>query len=408
MIRQIWLLARRDLVQRARSRAFVITLLITVGAMLALGPLISVMANRSGTVSVGMTGPAADATLSRTIDGMASASGLTVHVAAYPDRAAGESAVRDGTIAVLVVADPTGSQLVWKDIADSRTESVLSAAVQQVERSEAAATLGLGTSDVARLIAPAPPTSTTLAPADPQRTGRLVAASVVVVLIYIAIVMFGQFVLVGVMEEKSNRVVEVVLSRARPTEVLAGKVVGIGLLGLIEMAALGVAGWVTVRTVHVAGLESLPPIGFGTVIAMLGWFVLGYVFYAVVYAALGATVSRQEDSQGAAFLPTMLLLPGYFIGLRAAENPDNVWVRVGSLLPPWSPVVMPARIAIGTASWWEVVLAVALLLLSAWGLTVLGGRIYTGAILRIGRKVPWREAWRGASRSTSGTSVPIR
>ena len=215
---------------------------------------------------------------------------------------------------------------------------------------------------------------------------------------FIAINMFGQFVLLGVMEEKSSRVVEVVLSRARPSEVLAGKVLGIGLLGLAELVALGAAALVTVRLVDVPGLDALPSIGATAVVTMLAWFVLGYTFYAVLYAALGATVSRQEDVQGAAMLPTLLLLPGYFVGLVGLQDPTNAWTHMFSLLPIWAPIVMPARIALGVAPWWEVGLSVALVVLSAWALIVLSGRIYAGAILRIGRKVPLRDAWRSTAR----------
>ena len=408
MIRQTWLLARRELVQRGRSKSFVITLLLSVGVVLALGPLVSALAGRPSTTVVGVTGQTADSALTRTIEGLSSASGLTVRVQPYPDRATGEVAVRDGTVDVLVVDGSAGSELVWKDTVDARVESVVSAAVQQVERSEVAAELGLSPADVVRLVAPAPPASTTLVPPDPQRVPRQIGAVAVVIVMYIAILMFGQFVLVGVMEEKSSRVVEVVLSRARPSEVLAGKVLGIGLLGLAEVCALGAAALVTVRLVDVPGLDALPSIGVTAVIAMVAWFLLGYTFYAVVYAALGATVSRQEDVQGVAMLPTVLLLPGYFIGLVGLDDPTNAWAHIFSLLPMWAPIVMPARIALGVAPWWEIGLSVALVLLSAWVLVVVSGRIYAGAILRIGRKVPLRDAWRATSRPSSEASEPAR
>lgn len=398
MMRQIWLLARRDLVQRARSRSFLITVVLSVGFVLALGPLLSVVIGRPDTTVVGVTGSGADDTLSRAVEAVGSASGLTIRVESYPDRSTGETAVRDGNADVLVVEGPgPAATLVWKDTVDPRTETVVAAAVQQIERSAVAAELGLAPADVARLVAPAPPVSTTLAPPDPQRTPRLIAALAVVIILYIALITFGQFVLLGVMEEKASRVVEVVLSRARPSEVLAGKVLGIGLLGLIEMTALGAAALATIRLVDLPELAALPDVGVTAVLAMLPWFVLGYTFYAVVYAALGATVSRQEDVQGASVLPSILLLPGYFVGLTVVYDPTNAWARTFSLLPMWSPIVMPARIAQGVVPWWEIALSVALLVLLAVGLILLAGRIYAGAILRIGRKVALRDAWRSAS-----------
>ena len=95
----------------------------------------------------------------------------------YPERAAGEAAVRDGTSEVLVVQDASGSTLVWKDTVDARTESVLAAAVQQVERSAVAAELSLAPAEVGRLVAPQPPASTTLVPPDPQRVPRVIGAT---------------------------------------------------------------------------------------------------------------------------------------------------------------------------------------------------------------------------------------
>ena len=111
--------------------------------------------------------------------------------------------------------------------------------------------------------------------------------------LYISILIFGQFVLMGVMEEKQNRVVEVVLSRVRPSQVLAGKVIGIGLLGLIQVLTFGVAGLFTLAIINVADV-GLSGIGVETFLRVLFWYLLGFGLYSVLYGALGATISRQE------------------------------------------------------------------------------------------------------------------
>lgn len=404
MIRQIWLLARRDLVQRARSRAFVITLMLTVGTVIAIGPVLSLILGPAKPVVVGVTGPDTSA-VTTAVEAAGAAAGLRFQLRAVTDEATGEGELRAGDLAVLVVTAANGNRttLVWKDTVDATTQATVAGAVEQVARSRAAAQLGIPPADVARLVAPEPPASRTLAPVDPQRGARVVAATLVAILLYMAIAIFGQFVLTGVMEEKSSRVVEVVLSRARPAEVLAGKVLGIGLLGLAEMAALGAAAMISARTVDIPGV-SLPPLGMTVVLPMLIWFVLGYTFYAVIYATMGSTVSRQEDAQGAAVLPSLLLLPGYLIGLAGAHEPANPWIRLASILPTWSPVVMPTRIATGSVAWWEVALAVTLLVLSSAALIWIGGRIYSGALLRIGRKVRLRDAWRSATVNGTGAA----
>jgi len=127
------------------------------------------------------------------------------------------------------------------------------------------------------------------------------------------------------------------------------------------------------------------------------WFVLGYAFYAFLYAAVGSTVSRQEDLQSAIMVPIALILPGYLLAIAAADNPDSIVVRIGSMMPMWAPFVMPVRIASGSAAPWEIGIAVAGCILGSIALVRIGSRVYTGALLRTGTKVKIRDAWKAAS-----------
>ena len=208
--------------------------------------------------------------------------------------------------------------------------------------------------------------------------------------------MFGQFVLMGVMEEKQNRVVEVVLSRVTPTQVLTGKIIGVGLLGIIQVLILGGAALGVFTVIDLADVD-LSALGLEIIGVVLFWYLLGYTFYSVMYGALGATVSRQEDMQGAVLVPVMLIVPGFFFGQIAAESPDALLARIGSLVPMWSPMVMPVRAAVSDVPIWEVVLAIGIVVVSVYGLVRLGGRIYTGAILNLGSKVRLRDAWRASN-----------
>jgi ABC-2 type transport system permease protein len=391
MMRQIFLLARRDFLQRARSRSFMVTVLLSVGLVLAIGPLASIWMGQTKPAVIAVTGQRAT-DLARTLQATAAAADVPITIRTVADVAAGETALRDDGADLLVVDT---AELVWNKDVNPTALALAQSAVQQLERSTIAADLGLRAQDAARIVSPPPPAQRTLEAVDPQRTPRVVGASLLVILLYMSIVIFGQFVLLGVMEEKANRVVEVVLSRARPTEVLAGKVLGIGALGLIEVVALSGAGLITVRMIDLPEVR-LPSLSLAVAALAIAWFVLGYAFYAVVYAALGATISRQEDVQGAATLPTILLLLGYFVGLILTSNPGSTLAQVFSLIPFWTPVVMPARIALGVAAWWEIAVAVTLMIGSAIGLIWWAGRIYSGAILRIGKKVGLREAWRAA------------
>ncbi len=194
------------------------------------------------------------------------------------------------------------------------------------------------------------------------------------------------------MEEKSSRVVEVVLSRVRPTELLAGKIAGIGSVGLAQFTVVAVAALAALALSDSAQAPQTTP---GTIGWIVFWFVLGYGFYAVLYAAAGSLVSRQEEAQSMTFPITAILLVGYLFSLGTAESPDSLGALIGSFVPPTAPMVMTVRIANGGVPWWEIVLSVALMLATIYGMVQLAGRIYAGAVLRIGRRVKLKEAWRG-------------
>jgi ABC-2 type transport system permease protein len=196
-------------------------------------------------------------------------------------------------------------------------------------------------------------------------------------------------------EEKASRVVEVVLSRVPAHRLLAGKVLGIGALGVIQVAVLAGAIYLAARRLLPA--EALPALGWDLVLPVIAWFLIGFTFYAVIYAALGATVTRQEDLQGVGMIPVLLILPGYLIALMATGSPDALLVEVASFVPVTSPFVMPVRAAVAGIPAWEVAVSVAILLVTTWLTIRWAGRVYSGAILSIGQRVRLRDAWRGRS-----------
>ena len=250
--------------------------------------------------------------------------------------------------------------------------------------------------DISALLYPVTYSQRTLQPAETEEDrAREAGALVGLMLLYISILMFGQFVMMGVMEEKQTRVVEVVLSRVKPHQVLVGKVIGIGLLGLVQIVALGAAVIFTMTVVDVADID-LTGIGLRVIGALVLWYLLGYGFYSFMYGALGATISRQEDMQGAAMLPVLLILPGFFVAQLALVNPAGWIARTTSFVPLWSPMVMAVRATTSDVPLWEIALSVALIVVTTYGLIRLGGRIYRGAILQSGTRTRLRAAWRAA------------
>ncbi len=207
----------------------------------------------------------------------------------------------------------------------------------------------------------------------------------------------GQALMTSTVEEKSSRVVEVLLSRVAPARILAGKVIGIGLLGLTQLVLFGGTIWLALSQIDIADV-SLGAVGASIVLQVVAWYLVGYAFFATLYGALGATISRQEDVQSMAMIPVILLLPGYFISIILPENPEMLLGRVASIIPPTSPLVMPIRLAVSSVPLWELLVTLGLLAAAAYGMVRFGARIYSGAVLEMGPKVRLRAAWRAATR----------
>jgi ABC-2 type transport system permease protein len=200
-------------------------------------------------------------------------------------------------------------------------------------------------------------------------------------------------VLTGVVEEKSGRVVEVLLARVPAKALLGGKVVGIGLLGFAQLAVTALA---ALAASMVTDSLDLPAVSGGVLAWVLVWFVLGYALYAMVYGALGSLASRTEDAQAAAGPVGYVLLAGCWASFFAiSTDPGGLWARLLSLFPATAPLAMPGRIALGAAAWWEPLAAVVLTLATIVGLVSFAGRVYRNAVLHTGAALRLRDAWHG-------------
>lgn len=387
--RRLWLVARREWNQRVRSRAFRISTVVSVLLVVAI-IVVPEMVGGGGrpTRTVGVVGPSSSQ-LPALLRVSGDQLGVSVKTRGFADPTAGRVALRAGDVSVLLVDQ---RELIWKAEVDEQLRTIVTSSVQALHQRQAIGELGLTPEQTQGLLAPAALRSTSLEPAPPERSARIALATIAVVLLFMAIAFYGGFLLTGVVEEKSSRVVEVLLSRLRPTELLAGKVLGIGLVGLAQFAVVAGAALVALR---VSGSTLVPMTTPSTIGWVLFWFALGYAFYSVLYAAAGSLVSRQEEAQSIQFPVTTLLFVGYFLSLGAAQSPNGAPALVGSLLPPTAPMVMIVRIAHGGVPWWQILVSVALMVVTVYGLLQLAGRIYAGAVLRFGGRVRLREAWRG-------------
>jgi ABC-2 type transport system permease protein len=383
--RLVRLVAAREVSTRVRDKTFVISsviiLLLVIGAM----AFQVVLASSSSQLTVGVVGD--QAVLAPVLHQEARTVGAEVTVVGLPDEAAARRAVKNGDVdGALLGGTGPSPELVVDRSADSRLQAVVQGGVGQLALGRALARAGVGSVDVPRT------TVTALAPDADQTGERTGVAIIAVVILYTLLVLFSQFVAQGVVEEKSTRVVELLLATLRPWQLLAGKILGLGLLGLVQIVVVAVIGVVGAVAF---GVVSFPAHLIGTVVAVVAWFVLGYAFYAAVFAAAASLVSRQEDLPSVITPTSMLLFAGLFISIRAATDPTGGLARVTSFIPGLSPLVMPVRQAAGGLAWWEVLVAVVLMLAGIAVVVRLGGRIYAGALLRTSGRIKIREALQG-------------
>jgi ABC-2 type transport system permease protein len=387
--RRVWLVTRREWNQRVRTTSFQISTLISILIVLALILVPDMYGGGAARErTVGLVGERS-AELPGLVRVAGDQLGLTVDTRGFADEAAGRAALRSDDVAVVLVDQ---RELVWKAEVDEQLQAVVISAVQELDRQDAIAELGLTAGEAERLLAPPDLPSTSLEPVTQEQTEREELAFVALVVLFMAIVFYGSFLLTGIVEEKSSRVVEVLLSRLEPPELLAGKTLGIGLVGLAQLALIVAAALVALRFSENAAAATTPD----TIAWILVWFVLGYGFYAVLYATAGSLVSRQEEAQGIQFPISAVLIVAYLFSMEAAQSPESTATLVASFLPPTAPMVMLVRIAHGSVPWWQIAVSIASVGVTTYGLVLLAGRIYSGAILRIGPRLRLREAWRGS------------
>jgi ABC-2 type transport system permease protein len=256
-----------------------------------------------------------------------------------------------------------------------------------------AATVDSAVRAVRNHLPPAPElTSVTLQPADKKPTDTATAVAYISsLLLLMTLAIYGQWVLTGVVEEKSNRVVELILATLRPSHLMAGKVIGIGLLGLAQIALVG--GLASV--LFVAGVFDAPASLGANLALIIPWFALGFALYAVAYAAAGALASRQQDANSAGLAVTYTLLAAYFLGYVAlADDLNGLLANALTIFPITAPLVLPARSILIGVPLWEHALAAVLVLATIYALVRLAGRIYAQGLLRSGPRIDLRTAWR--------------
>jgi ABC-2 type transport system permease protein len=384
----IWEVARREFLERWRSRALRISSAILLALVVA-GAVVSTLADQdSPTDSFGLVGSRAVA-LAPALRMAGQADARRTAIQRLPDRAAADRAVRDGDVDVAIVGD----RLVVKDSRDSAALAIAQRTIAAQGTAERLQAAGLTPAQAASALSPrALPVDVLDAHAsDRERDSGML--SIGILILFFSLVVYGQSVAASVTEEKSSRVIELLLTSLPPRRLLTGKVLGVGTLGVLQLAVVCAAGLTSAR---IAGSDALPPSTPETVALVVLWFVLGYAFFSVAYAALGALVSRQEDLEATTAPVNMLLVAAYLGANAAIHDPNGTWAQIAAFFPPLSPLIVPARVVLGDMGAVGLAAAVTVQVLATVLLIRLAATVYERSVLRIGAPMRLRAAVAGA------------
>lgn len=386
-MRTVLLVARREITTQLRSRTFVVGILLMLLVFGGYGAVIVFAGSQNSSSSLVLDGPARE--LRGELQGTADRLGTALRLTEAGNRATAESMVRTGEADAMLTGAPGTYQLVGLDDVAPRLRSLVADVVEQQAVRESLLAAGADPERVSTLSGVG---VRTLEPVDTELGQRVGTAFVVTFLLFFSVTAYGAAVAQGVVEEKSGRVVELLLATIPARQLLAGKVLGLGLVGLLQLLILGAVGAaVAVGT----GALAVPALLLPTLVSALAWYLVGFFLFATLYAAAGALVSRQEELQSVtAPIAVVLLVPFLLAVAVLPVDPRNPVTTVLSFVPYLSQTLMPARTALGVTDWWEPVLAYALALLALAGMVVLSARVYRNSVLRTGARVRWRDALR--------------
>lgn len=411
--RVIGLVAWREITERLSGRAtWIVTGLTTV---LAVGLIVvpALINEQSGPTRIGLVGPQAQV-LAPALASAAHAASVSVATTPLasmsdardeltPKNIAGSGGqlarLFGGSNAQLDVAlafDGSSATILAYQTVPPTVLALVHSVLDAVHQRSVLSAAGVPTPTITSSLTPVPLTAQTIQSTPGDRAGLRIAALASAFLLMYAVTGFGGQVATGVAQEKTTRTAELLVSAVHPRELMTGKVLGIGLVGLGMMTVTVGAALIADAFVKSA---AIPPELGPLLPQVLLWFVLGFTLYAFAFAAAGAMVARQEEVQSVAMPFAAVMVVALLLVYATIASPDSPWIRLLSFLPPLAPMLMPARSFLGTAQGWEVVLAVGIELLAIGGTVTLTARIYQRALMRGGARLAWSQAIRLGGRA---------
>ena len=382
------LVAAREIRERLRGRIFRVGTLLILAAVAAAIVIPVLNKEKPSAGQVGVVGglPTAFRT---TVVAFGKSVGTKIHFVHEPDLAAARGALRSGSLDLAIV---NGRGLLVNEAIGpndtSTTAQLVLTLAQNLGVVEAMQAANLSATQVSVLAHAKPLRVTSLQPG--KQKGATQTTSVVgLILVFIMLSQYNAWVLMGVMEEKTSRVVEVLLAAVRPVKLLAGKVLGIGSVAFAQATLIVAFALVLASSVGSDLLKGTAPL---VVVSTLLWLVLGFAFYCWVYAAAGSMASRQAQVQSLAFPLSIPIIFGYVTSLTAANSSNaSSLIKVLAYLPPTAPFAMPVLVGLGAVTWWEFTASAALSVVCTVAVARLAASVYQRAILHTGRRVQLRE-----------------
>lgn len=425
--RNIGLIVGREYKQRVAQRSFIIsTIIILVLIILgACAPTIIgyfasksssqakiTIVNNAGSIA-GLGGNDLNSRIGTYLNGTASTSGSSSqHFVINSGNADQQSNLRNqvksGKLDVLLVVDRNANQDLQftyytnSSVSNDTNLTQVQGMAAQLETFDKAARLGLSPSQTSSLFAP-PTFNVQSLTQDTRTVGDRVASYFIayagIILIFMSVFMYGMGVAQGVAEEKGSRIMEILVNAATPFQLMVGKILGLGAAGLTQMAAFVVVGLVALELQNpLKGLLYGDPNATGGItinltgvsatllILLLVYFILGFLLYASLFAAMGALVKRQDEIQNAVQPITWLFMVGYIVSFIGLATPDATWVKIVSYIPFWTPTTMLMRIGVGNVQPWEIALTIVLMIVAIFVCAIISARIYRFGILMYGQR----------------------
>ena len=378
------LVAQRELSVRLRDKAFIISTLISLVAIVGIFAFQAWNASKDQTYDLVVTSESQH--MGQVVEKAAPEvdDNVTVTLVDADDEAAAEDAVMSEDADAWLQQTEDGWQLVGKTEVPGSLEDVTS---QSISQSVLAANAEEAGTDLASLQDGSTVSTDILDGDADQQAAATAVGGIMAVLFYMAAVIFGMYLAMSVTEEKQSRIVELIATSISLRSLLTGKLVAAVTLAVGQLLLYAVVALVGVTFTDFG--DMLPGLTSG-----LAWFVVfflaGFTMVAALYAVAGALASRQEDIQSTSLPVTMMLMAVFFGALFARGTVADVLAWV----PPFSAVLQPMRLVSGEGQWWEALLSLGLLVAATAGVILVAERIYRRALMQTSGKLSYKEAWK--------------